>query len=244
MIIFLQRSHLWLVTILLISIMGQVDGYGADTAPTPSSTPKRSDAVEPGNSSSIDSAKEHRFYGERKYRIEANAIYGQMSVNGNSLKGFGIGGSFLMAVSNPIGLGASLEQVFSTSGGAFYSQMSLEARYALTGSLILRQETHLIGGHVVYEGQDQNTGGLRLHLFLHDYFISGLGFYGLGAGVSYEFSSSSASASASASHISSTLSSLSLSDLNYRLGLRIDYATGNSYTFYPIQLYFGVSLPL
>jgi hypothetical protein len=169
--------------------------------------------------------------GENQIEIKSAKIFigpeiSALAVNGTSFVSAGIDSTFFYALSTDWGMGVSLRQGFATNTfAALFTEIDVQGKWALTGSLRLKKQTVRLGGVPVAVSEDKNEGGLRAQFFVHQYFFNvGNSVYpvpGIGAGVAYEFSSTN--------------------DTNYTVGLRLDRASnGAGLTFYPVQVFFGL----
>jgi hypothetical protein len=140
---------------------------------------------------------------QTKFKISVDFYFARLESAGSALEGFGFQGGGLLGITDKLGVGALVSQVVTGHSKSLFTQVSLEARFAITGSHILYHQTHSIEGRKVIEGVSANQGGLMAHAFIH--FRRFLGGTGYGGGLSYEIP---------IAH-----------ELNLRIGARTDYAT-------------------
>lgn len=163
---------------------------------------------------------------EKKSKVAFDLFFETMSMSGESFPGSGIQGSYFTAVTDKIGFGFLLSQAFLSLESAFFTQLGLEGRWALTGSLIKKGTSLSSGDHSILESRNDNTGGLRLHFFIHQYFINviknSVPYPGVGGALSYEIPTSG--------------------PLYFRTGGRADWASNNSLSFIAVQIFAGVGL--
>ncbi len=163
----------------------------------------------------------------KKMRILFGTEYVRMQGTYETLAGLGFTATALYSLSQKYAMGFSLSQAFiSSSLTAFYTQMDLQLKYALTGSVMIKNAAVSLNNTKVIESETVNRGGLRLHAFAHQYFINAavavLPFPGLGAGISYDFPSTDF--------------------YNYYIGVRVDRASNDRQTTYPMQAFIGVGV--
>lgn len=134
-------------------------------------------------------------------------------------QGIGVQGGILFGVSDQLGVGALVSQVLAGEDKPYFTQITLEARWALMGSIIQKRETHSLNGRTIIDAQSSNRAGLMLHGFIHQRRL--VGSPGFGGGISYEHP---------------------LSDqFSLRLGFRTDYAKDSSGTYLSYQAFSGVT---
>lgn len=163
----------------------------------------------------------------KKMRVLFSTEYVTMKGTSEQLRGLGFTATALYSINSQYAMGFSLSQAFiSTSLTAFYTQLDAQVKYALTGNLMIRNSSVALNQTKVIESETANTGGLRAHVFAHQYFmnasVAALPFPGMGLGLSYDFPSTDW--------------------MNYYIGVRVDRASNDKVTTYPIQAFFGVGL--
>ena len=161
-----------------------------------------------------------------RIRMLLSPEYTTMTSGEDSLFGFGAQGVFLVGITDTWQLGLAFRQSFSGDGlVALFTEIDLRSVFAITGSMTRRHRLVSVNGDDVYISNATSEGGLRAAVFASQYFFnlesSVLPLTGLGVGMHYEIPSQSA--------------------LNYVVGARMDYISSGRITFYPIQLYAGVT---
>lgn len=134
-------------------------------------------------------------------------------------KGVGVQGGILFGVSDHLGVGALVSQVLVGEDKPYFTQITLEARWALMGSVTQRKETHALNGRTIIDAQSSNKSGLMLHGFIHQRRL--VGSPGFGGGISYEHPLSE--------------------QFSLRLGFRTDYAQDSSGSYLSHQAFSGIT---
>ena len=134
--------------------------------------------------------------------------------------GFGVGIQY--ALSEKWALKTSFNQAFYiTAFSPLYSSVDIRAVYALTGSLISKNENITVGSNEVLKSEEYLQGGWRLQgqsdLYFFNTDSSVISFTGLGIGASYEFPSTNRK--------------------NINIGMRLDFVSSSTATLVPLQLF-------
>lgn len=156
----------------------------------------------------------------KKLKISLDAFFARLESTGSQAEGFGFQGGLLFAITEKIGAGALVSQVITGNNKSSFTQISLEGRWALTGSHIIQEQVYSVNGRNIIEASTKNRGGLMAHGFVH--FRRFLGGTGYGGGLSYEFP---------LDH-----------EINFRLGSRADYATDWAGSHLLLQGFTGLTL--
>lgn len=162
-----------------------------------------------------------------RFRVIISPEYTTISNKGQSLTGIGVQGAFMAGLTEKWQLGLGFRQSFSGNGLAnLFSEIDIRNSLALTGSTVMHRRRIDINGVETYNSSVYGEGGLRLDLYLAQYFFnlesSVLPLSGVGGGLHYEFPSESS--------------------LGFLAGIRIDYVTSGTLTVYPIQIFAGINL--
>lgn len=156
----------------------------------------------------------------KKIKISLDTFFTRLESSHSTAEGFGLQGGALLAIHEKLGIGALVSQVFTGDNKNTFTQASLEGRWAVTGSHIVRYQNYSVEGRRVIEGITNQQGGLMAHGFIH--FRRFLGGMGYGGGISYE---------------------IPLNDeINFRIGSRADYATDWYGSHLLLQAFSGLTL--
>jgi hypothetical protein len=154
-----------------------------------------------------------------KVRCSVDFFGAQLKRTNIKSEGVGVQGGILFGVTEVLGVGALVSQVIIGEDKPYFTQISLEARWALIGSLIRRHETHSLNGRTILDATSGNSSGLMLHGFIHQRRL--VGSPGFGGGLSYEHPLSE--------------------QLSLRVGFRSDYASDGSGSYTSYQAFSGLA---
>jgi len=162
---------------------------------------------------------------ERKLKLSSDIFCQRLSNNSEDFNTCGAQGGILFSVSDRLGLGALVAQGFLSNLSPAVTELSLEVRWALSGTLMLKDEVVKLGGKAVIKARNQNSRGWMGHAFLTEYIVNTSTtkqlLTGVGGALSYEMPAAEG--------------------IQYRFGIRSDYAINNTYSFLTLQAFAGLN---
>lgn len=160
---------------------------------------------------------------EKKLKLSTDVFCQRLSNNTDNFNTCGAQGGILFSVSDRLGLGAVVAQGFLSNLSPAVTELSLEVRWALSGTLILREETVKLGSKPVIRARSHNSTGWMAHAFLTEYIVNTSTtkqlLTGIGGALSYEIPAAEG--------------------IQYRFGIRSDYTLNNTYSFVTLQAFAG-----
>ncbi|MFM8270046.1 MAG: hypothetical protein ACKN9V_07640 [Pseudomonadota bacterium] len=160
-----------------------------------------------------------------KNKVTSDVFFSVLDLDTGSLTGAGVQAGLNFGISERLGLGFLVGHVFTSSGSTLFNQISVEAKWALTGNLISPSQTISSADLPLVKVDSGSSGGLMVQSYLHEYLVhtssSVLGYAGVGAGLSYELPN--------------------FGNWNFRLGVRTDYSLRGSSSFFAYQAFGGLA---